>query len=557
MIPPGSPRALVATVLALAVGAAQPAAALGIPGTGGGFSVSGKGGPFIKQVAKRKFDQTQTAGGGLGLSDAVNQGQFQAARLPMPQTEGKVRQLLDSIEAHWPYAKTRRLNIVILGLDQYNAYSLPDGSIVIGFGLLDRAESDDEVAFILAHELAHIRLGHFAEQAKQQGQRRGMRQMGQVFALGMAVRGGVQSGGGVGAAQAAFNSEAAGASRRANAAGDLLRFVNDVMVAPTMSRGQEDEADALGFDLTQARPYSAEAASARVFDTIQKDEDNREKLSKALDTQMQKELGRAVGSGAAQTLLSGGGLSRGNLLRGAGRIAAGVAGSAGGGPKHRSPEERKRGIADYSALAYPDAGLRNEERTWLNQVRSTAEYAAARTTVEAVRAAMTERAAGQYPAAQKAIARAGQTIFKDTPMVLNESARLHDDMGDVAGAERLFTQAHQSPNQTVDGYVDHVRMLYRTQRNDRALQVVDAGTRRFNNDDKPFLALLIAISRQAGRQQAADQYLKRCLSYDDDALANDCQIAAGDDKPAGADKAPGKSISLPKNLPFNVPRIGF
>ena len=53
----------------------------------------------------------------------------------------------------------------ILGVDYYNAYSLPDGSIVVAFGLLDQAQSDDEVAFVLAHELGHVRLGHFAAKA--------------------------------------------------------------------------------------------------------------------------------------------------------------------------------------------------------------------------------------------------------------------------------------------------------------------------------------------------------------------------------------------------------
>ncbi|MEM1188797.1 MAG: M48 family metalloprotease [Pseudomonadota bacterium] len=46
----------------------------------------------------------------------------------------------------------------------YQAEALLDYSIVVDFGLLDLAASDDEVAFIVGHELGHILLGHMDEQ---------------------------------------------------------------------------------------------------------------------------------------------------------------------------------------------------------------------------------------------------------------------------------------------------------------------------------------------------------------------------------------------------------
>jgi predicted Zn-dependent protease len=44
--------------------------------------------------------------------------------------------------------------------DEKNAFSLPGGFIYIHRGLLDILESDDEVAFVLAHEVAHIVARH-------------------------------------------------------------------------------------------------------------------------------------------------------------------------------------------------------------------------------------------------------------------------------------------------------------------------------------------------------------------------------------------------------------
>lgn len=40
------------------------------------------------------------------------------------------------------------------------AWACPGGSIIVGRGLVDECESDDELAFVIAHEIAHVVLGH-------------------------------------------------------------------------------------------------------------------------------------------------------------------------------------------------------------------------------------------------------------------------------------------------------------------------------------------------------------------------------------------------------------
>ncbi len=494
---------------------AQPASALPLPG--GGFSVSGKKGTFLKQVSQRKFE-AESGEGALGLaSDAVNQGQFQSARLRMPKTEAQVATLLGRIDGTWPYAKGQPLQVHIIAVDYYSAYSLPDGSIIVAFGLLDHAQSDDEVAFVLAHELGHVRLGHFAKGSAAERRRQMISQLGQVYALGSAVRGGMRGG------ASGMNAEAIAATKRANAAGDLLRFVNTVMVEPGHARDQEDEADATGFDLSQLTAFSAESASARVFDTIQADEDNRKKMREVLEEQVKKELGRAAAAGATQALMTGN--VKAGLLKSVGRIAIGVAGSAEGGPKHRAPEERKKGIADYSTEAYPDGlPLRAERQTWLKAVRATREYAEARIAVAAVQAAKAKRAEGDYAGAELELAKARQTAYRDAPVVLNEAARVRFDMDDIDHGDQLFQRAHQSPDQSYDGYVDHARMLADAGQTDLALRIIDEGSQRLG-DDKPFLSTLIGVAAATGRLTAAKAYLQRCLDTGDDNLKKDCQAA--------------------------------
>jgi Zn-dependent protease with chaperone function len=534
-------RTLGLGALAAAALAAAPRAALAYGGDG--YSVSGRKGPYVKQVAGRSFGLGGN-GGAMGLtSDAVNLGRYQAARLRMPQTEAKVAALLGQIDAKWPYAKGQPLQVHILGVDYYNAYSLPDGSIVVAFGLLDQAQSDDEVAFVLAHELGHVRLGHFARQAAAPTRQSAVNAAAEFLVVSSAL----QAGG--------MNNSAVAAATQAAATTDLIRFLTTVMVEPQHTRAQEDEADCIGYDLSQAAAFSADSASAKVFDTIQADQQKRTAVVDTLNTQLKAQLSHAITSGNAMSLITGNTTDlRNGLLEGAGRLAlsAAAARNSEAPPQHRPPEERKRGMAEYSAAAYPEgAPLRDEQHGWLTAVRATSEFAQAKVAVAGVADTQRARAAGHYAEAHAALLRARQTSYRNAPLVLNEAARLSDDMGDAAGAERLFQQANASPDQTVDGYVDHVRMLFRLKQYDRALAVASEGVARFGNDDKPFISLRIAINREEGRSDV-DADLQRCESYGNPALTKDCRLAAGK---SAEEATPAKQTPSIPNLPFGLPHF--
>ncbi len=65
-------------------------------------------------------------------------------------------QLLDRLTAHWadtPY----NFRVEIEDSDIANAMALPGGLIVVTQGLLDDVESENELAFVLGHELGHFK----------------------------------------------------------------------------------------------------------------------------------------------------------------------------------------------------------------------------------------------------------------------------------------------------------------------------------------------------------------------------------------------------------------
>ncbi len=67
----------------------------------------------------------------------------------------KVQYLVNALQEkclHTPY----RFSVSIAEDEQSNAFALPGGVIVVNQGLLNRATSENEIAFVLAHEIAHF-----------------------------------------------------------------------------------------------------------------------------------------------------------------------------------------------------------------------------------------------------------------------------------------------------------------------------------------------------------------------------------------------------------------
>lgn len=57
-------------------------------------------------------------------------------------------------------------HVAIIDTDEINAISTPGGHILISRGLLSCTDSEDAVAAVIAHEIAHIQLGHGVEVIK-------------------------------------------------------------------------------------------------------------------------------------------------------------------------------------------------------------------------------------------------------------------------------------------------------------------------------------------------------------------------------------------------------
>jgi beta-barrel assembly-enhancing protease len=148
--------------------------------------------------------------------------------------------LVDGLSTN-PY----EFHFLVVDDPQMNAFALPAGYVFVNFGLIEAADSPDQVAGVLAHEIQHAMRRH--------GLRNVIARLGLTLIVGLAV-GDVQGMGGIVGSMAA---EMAGLS---------------------FSRDQEEEADRLGLELLYAANFDPDGLPA-FFDKLK---DKEKELGMAL-----------------------------------------------------------------------------------------------------------------------------------------------------------------------------------------------------------------------------------------------------------------------------------
>ena len=143
--------------------------------------------------------------------------------------------------------------------------------ILIPIGLLISAESDDEVAALIAHEMAHILLGHFADEDSKDAERRftqGLDAIGTYSAKARTTRARIDENGNVEYYEVA-DEDAEELRDHIQLASMLTREVARTVYFPSLSREQEDAADLLGMDLMAKAGYNPNGMSSLLLRTAE------------------------------------------------------------------------------------------------------------------------------------------------------------------------------------------------------------------------------------------------------------------------------------------------
>ena len=170
-------------------------------------------------------DFEKKAFGDLALVDPGGSGETDPQR-------ADVENLLKRLAAHWPEAPYTFRVAVNAGAEP-NAGAMPGGSIMVTSGLLSSVKSENELAFVLAHELGHYRGRHH------------LRRLGRAALYGLAA------------------SAILGQTGAAAGTGAMVTSLTE----RGFDRSQEEEADAFGLDLLSAEYGHVQEAGA-FFDRI-------------------------------------------------------------------------------------------------------------------------------------------------------------------------------------------------------------------------------------------------------------------------------------------------
>ncbi|MGB3212912.1 MAG: M48 family metalloprotease [Desulforhopalus sp.] len=157
----------------------------------------------------------------------------------------------------WPLDLSHDVSLKITTARTYSALSTP-WEIVISMGILADVESEDELVFIIAHELSHILLDHHDSNEYFKSQAELVRQASEVAALEAKIEDVkvVRSGHKVNFHQQNSKSAQQKIVKAYKTKIIINRLSKDV-ISSSMTRDDEKEADLLGVDLMVKAGYSA------------------------------------------------------------------------------------------------------------------------------------------------------------------------------------------------------------------------------------------------------------------------------------------------------------
>jgi hypothetical protein len=504
----------------------------------------------------------------------------------MPQTEQAMSALLSRLEAQWPHRDPGVIRIHIFGSSAYAPRAKPDNSIIVPLGLLERAQTDDEVAWVIAHEFSHLALRHYARSADLAQREHAAEMLETMAELGLGLS--TQRVSHVGSTYQFYQVSDPASARRADEAWSRSQQLREILLLgdALASREQEDEADADGFDLAWAAGYDAETGSTQALTVVEEDDKRAAAQAKSLQEKLQTALRTSVsGNDVVQAVNGNTSFAAGDiekrLLRKAIFMGTEVILNT-LSQNHRPAKIRIKGLAAYSESAYPDTGAapRDPTHTWLDAVRATAEYKEAVVAVNARDKAMQDIDAGDPKKAADDLEPALTTRYAHAPLILDVHGAVYDGLGDFADADRSYEEADRAglappptrgppsvaarpsnkrrrggpgtsavavsptaaapPAQTARpfdpylaqgliGYNDHILLLVRHEDFARARAKIAEAERRFG-DHTRFLPAMINIAARTHDNVAMMRGLDECFATEDEALRAECRDAIYDDQ---------------------------
>lgn len=182
-------------------------------------------------VSSQEIEQASAREYGQVLAEARQKGQLNTSAAQLARVKTVSNRLIQQTPVFRPDAQRWNWEVNVLTSPEVNAWCMPGGKVAVYTGLLDKLKlSDDELAAVLGHEMAHALREHARERASEQA----------AAGLGISVL-----------------SAVAGL-------GDLgqqgLQYAYMGVLGLPNSRAHETEADRIGVELAARAGYNPQAA---------------------------------------------------------------------------------------------------------------------------------------------------------------------------------------------------------------------------------------------------------------------------------------------------------
>jgi predicted Zn-dependent protease len=433
-----------------------------------------------------------------------------------PAIQREVDRILARVASVREVSHVQRPQAIVLASTGYHAEVNLEGQIAVSLGLLAKAGTEDEIAFVLGHELSHRLLGHLSERRASLLRSRQAVSLGSsaaIYAVGFSAQ---RPGG-------ASPTVAQASTVSILTAVPALHALSVEVADSGYARGQEVEADRLGFDLLVRAGYSPGAVGS-VFTHLEQDEQAREARLANLRGAMTNVGTVAARIGVGQIRTQYGDL--GELFGGAAGTALGAVMERALQPVAQSydPLPARRSAHDaYEEKHFNDVDV----PTRPNPFRAGRLGAAVTERMEVLR--RLDEAEGLMRAGR--LDEAARLL--DTPAMRRYGgARLHVAQatlalarGDDAGAARAIEAARRAPDATAMTYISLAAMQEKRGSLPGALAMLREGEQRFGAPE-PFLPHRARIQRAMNDETGLRQTLAQCSATGIGALDRACADAA-------------------------------
>ncbi|PSW16741.1 hypothetical protein C9J01_07035 [Photobacterium rosenbergii] len=446
-----------------------------------------------------------------------------------PYAEKYLNEILANILVEWDQPVDKDIKVVISADRNYSALATTD-TIVITQGVLGDAESEDELAFIIAHELSHILLEHndtneyFAKQSA-------LVSKAANVAMVSAVVGDLETHKTADGLKLASKNSASAQKLVSDSyrMGMTINRLSHDVLSSSMSRQDEDEADLLGVDLMVKAGYSARA----YYDVMDRLESSQVFNKEQLAAKKQDFQSFVSMASKANKNISGSNLETLGYLaanEAATRLLQDFA------ERHNSPSERKQDLNHYVKREYRKERRRDFSTEKLNKTLRSGKAEQIQKNYWAASEAMRAVEFGDLEKAEKLARQAvsGPTSSHAYPRLAYYTVRKLQNKPDKAAQNlALIKNWDYASIQTFA----LASQAFRAQNQHKKAEQVLEKAKVAIGSDQPFLPEYIALYRSMGEQSKLDEHLKRCDNVSENNIVAQCYQAAGVEIPSDTKKA--------------------